>query len=187
MRVLQTPSRTLADAPCRHRRHGAVPSGGKPSGRCPSATGRYPAGEELVNKISVAPRNGVRGDDGPGRYSARYPRRCFFVSETSPAAVVILAAGEGKRMKSRTPKVLHTLCGRTLLGHALAAADELDPAQLVVVVGHGREQVSAEVASVTPQARIVRQDQQLGTGHAVRMVTESIGTIPGTVVISYAD
>src|SRR5277367_5343630 len=111
----------------------------------------------------------------------------FFVSETSPAAVVILAAGEGKRMKSRTPKVLHTLCGRTLLGHALAAAGELDPAQLVVVVGHGREQVGAEVASVTPQARIVRQDQQLGTGHAVRMVTEAIGTIAGTVVVSYGD
>ena len=109
------------------------------------------------------------------------------MSQTSPAAVVILAAGEGKRMKSRTPKVLHTLCGRTLLGHALAAADELDPAQLVVVVGHGREQVSAEVASVAPQARIVRQDQQLGTGHAVRMVTEAIGTIPGTVVVSYGD
>jgi bifunctional UDP-N-acetylglucosamine pyrophosphorylase / glucosamine-1-phosphate N-acetyltransferase len=109
------------------------------------------------------------------------------VSETSPAAVVILAAGEGKRMKSRTPKVLHTLCGRTLLGHALAAADELDPGQLVVVVGHGREQVSAEVASVASQARIVRQDQQLGTGHAVRMVTESIGVVPGTVVVSYGD
>src|SRR6202041_603984 len=123
----------------------------------------------------------------PGRYSARYPRRCFFVSETSPAEVVILAAGEGKRMKSRPPKVLHTLCGRTLLGHALAAGDELDPGQLVVVVGHGREQVSAEVASVAPQARIVRQDQQLGTGHAVRMVTESIGVVPGTVVVSYAD
>jgi len=57
----------------------------------------------------------------------------------------------------------------------------------VVVVGHGREQVGAEVASVTPQARIVRQDQQLGTGHAVRMVTEAIGTIPGTVVVSYGD
>ena len=109
------------------------------------------------------------------------------MSETSPAAVVILAAGEGKRMKSRTPKVLHTLCGRTLLGHALAAADELDPARLVVVVGHGREQVAAEVAAVTPQALIVRQDQQLGTGHAVRMVTEAIGAIPGTVVVSYGD
>jgi bifunctional UDP-N-acetylglucosamine pyrophosphorylase / glucosamine-1-phosphate N-acetyltransferase len=109
------------------------------------------------------------------------------VSENSPAAVVILAAGEGKRMKSRTPKVLHTLCGRTLLGHALAAADELNPARLVVVVGHGREQVTAEVASVTPQALIVRQDQQLGTGHAIRMVTEAIGAMPGTVVVSYGD
>jgi bifunctional UDP-N-acetylglucosamine pyrophosphorylase/glucosamine-1-phosphate N-acetyltransferase len=111
----------------------------------------------------------------------------FFVSGTSPAAVVILAAGEGKRMKSRTPKVLHTLCGRTLLGHALAAADELNPDRLVVVVGHGREPVSAEVATVTPQAVIVRQDQQLGTGHAVRMVTEAIGVVPGTVVVSYGD
>jgi bifunctional UDP-N-acetylglucosamine pyrophosphorylase / glucosamine-1-phosphate N-acetyltransferase len=109
------------------------------------------------------------------------------VSENSPAAVVILAAGEGTRMKSRTPKVLHPLCGRTLLGHTLAAADELSPARLVVVVGHGREQVSAEVAAVAPQAVIVRQDQQLGTGHAVRMVTESIGAIAGTVVVSYGD
>src|SRR5271170_7444945 len=84
----------------------------------------------------------------------------LFVSETSPAAVVILAAGERKRMKSRTPKVLHTLCGRTLLGHARAAADELNPARLVVVVGHGRELVGAEVAAATPQARIVHQDQK---------------------------
>ena len=109
------------------------------------------------------------------------------MSENSPAAVVILAAGEGTRMKSRTPKVLHPLCGRTLLGHALAAADELSPARLVVVVGHGREQVSAEAAAVAPQALIVRQDQLLGTGHAVRMVTESIGAIAGTVVVSYGD
>ncbi|HEX4288198.1 MAG TPA: bifunctional UDP-N-acetylglucosamine diphosphorylase/glucosamine-1-phosphate N-acetyltransferase GlmU [Trebonia sp.] len=109
------------------------------------------------------------------------------MSETSPAAVVILAAGEGKRMKSRTPKVLHPLCGRTLLGHALAAADELNPARLVVVVGHGRELVTAEVTAVAPQALVVRQDQQLGTGHAVRMVTEAIGPVPGTVVVSYGD
>jgi bifunctional UDP-N-acetylglucosamine pyrophosphorylase / glucosamine-1-phosphate N-acetyltransferase len=111
----------------------------------------------------------------------------LFVSETSPAAVVILAAGEGRRMKSRTPKVLHTLCGRTLLGHAMAAASELDPSRLVVVVGHGRELVSAEVAAVTPQALVVSQDQQLGTGHAVRMVTEVIGVVPGTVVVTYGD
>src|SRR6266700_6808160 len=111
----------------------------------------------------------------------------LLVSETSPAAVVILAAGEGRRMKSRTPKVLHALCGRTMLGHALAAADELDPARLVVVLGHGRDQVSEEVAAVAPRARVVVQDQQLGTGHAVRMVTEAIGVVPGTVVVTYGD
>jgi bifunctional UDP-N-acetylglucosamine pyrophosphorylase/glucosamine-1-phosphate N-acetyltransferase len=109
------------------------------------------------------------------------------VSETSPAAVVILAAGEGRRMRSRTPKVLHTLCGRTMVGHALAAAGELDPARLVVVVGHGRDQVSEEIAAVAPRARVVVQDQQLGTGHAVRMVTETIGVMSGTVVVTCAD
>jgi bifunctional UDP-N-acetylglucosamine pyrophosphorylase/glucosamine-1-phosphate N-acetyltransferase len=111
----------------------------------------------------------------------------LFVSETSPAAVVILAAGEGRRMKSRTPKVLHTLCGRTLLGHAIAAAAALDPGRLVIVVGHGREQVSAEIAAGTPEALVVYQEQQLGTGHAVRMVTEATGVISGTVVVTYAD
>ena len=109
------------------------------------------------------------------------------MSETSPAAVVILAAGEGKRMKSRTPKMLHTMCGRSLLGHSLAAAAELEPKRLVVVIGHAKEQVSAEVAAVAPEATIVVQEQQLGTGHAVRMVTEAIGAMPGTVVVSYGD
>jgi bifunctional UDP-N-acetylglucosamine pyrophosphorylase / glucosamine-1-phosphate N-acetyltransferase len=109
------------------------------------------------------------------------------VSETSPAAIVILAAGEGTRMKSRTPKVLHTLSGRSLLGHSLAAAAELSPRRLVVVVGHAREQVGAAALEAAPDAAVVIQDQQLGTGHAVRMVIESVGTIPGTVVVSYGD
>src|SRR6516165_2539393 len=90
-------------------------------------------------------------------------------------------------MKSRTPKVLHHLCGRSLLGHTLAVAGELTPQQLVVVVGHGRDQVAAEVASRAPEARVVVQDQQLGTGHAVRMVTEALGVISGTVVVTYGD
>jgi bifunctional UDP-N-acetylglucosamine pyrophosphorylase / glucosamine-1-phosphate N-acetyltransferase len=111
----------------------------------------------------------------------------LLVSDTSPAAVVILAAGEGKRMKSRTPKVLHRLSGRSLLGHAIAAAAELDPKRLVVVVGHAKDQVSAEVAAVAPEAAVVVQEQQLGTGHAVRMVTEAVGVMAGTVVITYGD
>ena len=109
------------------------------------------------------------------------------VSETSPAAVVILAAGEGTRMKSRTPKVLHAVSGRSLLGHAIAAAGELAPQRLVVVVGHAREQVGAAAAAAAPDADIVVQDQQLGTGHAVRMVIESVGAIPGTVLVTYGD
>jgi len=109
------------------------------------------------------------------------------VSETSLAAVVVLAAGEGTRMKSRTPKVLHTLCGRSLLGHAIAAADDLAPERLVVVVGHAREEVSAAAVAAAPRADIVVQEQQLGTGHAVRMVIESIGAMSGTVIVTYGD
>src|SRR6202035_4589780 len=98
----------------------------------------------------------------------------LLVSETAPAAVVILAAGEGTRMKSRTPKVLHTLAGRSLLGHAIAAAGGLEPPQLVVVVGHAKEQVSAAAVAAAPEAAVVVQEHQLGTGHAMRMVVESL-------------
>ncbi len=109
------------------------------------------------------------------------------MSETSPAAVVVLAAGEGTRMKSRTPKVLHALSGRSLLGHAIAAAGDLAPRRLVVVVGHAREQVSAAAREAAPHADVVVQEQQLGTGHAVRMVLESLGAMSGTVIVTYGD
>ena len=109
------------------------------------------------------------------------------MSESRPAAVLILAAGEGKRMKSSVPKVLHSLCGRSMVGHALALARALDPERLVVIVGHGRDQVAAEVADQAPDALIAVQEQQLGTGHAVRMVTEAFGVLRGTVVVTCGD
>jgi len=111
----------------------------------------------------------------------------LLVSETSPAAVVILAAGEGTRMKSRTPKVLHMLSGRSLLGHAIAAASDLAPERLVVVAGHARDEVGAAAIAAAPHAAIVVQEQQLGTGHAVRMVIESVGAMSGTVIVTYGD
>src|SRR6201995_668554 len=120
---------------------------------------------------SVGVRRDTRGDALP-------------VSETSLAAVVILAAGEGTRMKSRTPKVLHTLSGRSLIGHAIAAASGLAPERLVVVVGHAREEVSAAALAAAPSADVVVQEQQLGTGHAVRMVIESLGAMAGTVIVT---
>jgi bifunctional UDP-N-acetylglucosamine pyrophosphorylase/glucosamine-1-phosphate N-acetyltransferase len=109
------------------------------------------------------------------------------VSDSRPAAVIILAAGEGTRMKSSVPKVLHSICGRSLLGHAITAVGELEPQRLVVVVGHARDEVAAEVYQHAPDADVVTQDAQLGTGHAVRMVIEALGVIPGTVIVTYAD
>ena len=64
--------------------------------------------------------------------------------------VVILAAGEGTRMKSKTPKVLHTVAGRSLLGHVIAACEELQAKNLRVVVGSGREQVEAHLSEIAP-------------------------------------
>lgn len=110
------------------------------------------------------------------------------VSANRPAAVVVLAAGEGTRMKSATPKVLHEICGRSLVGHVLAAARELKPEHLVVVVGHAREQVSAHLTGVDPEARTAVQAEQNGTGHAVRMALEELGgSVEGTVVVVCGD
>ncbi|XVV35590.1 bifunctional UDP-N-acetylglucosamine diphosphorylase/glucosamine-1-phosphate N-acetyltransferase GlmU [Streptomyces sp. CA-100214] len=110
------------------------------------------------------------------------------MSAIRPAAVVVLAAGEGTRMKSATPKVLHELCGRSLVGHVLAASGELDPQNLVVVVGHAREKVSAHLAEVAPDVRTAVQEQQNGTGHAVRMGLEALGgAVDGTVVVVCGD
>jgi bifunctional UDP-N-acetylglucosamine pyrophosphorylase / glucosamine-1-phosphate N-acetyltransferase len=90
-------------------------------------------------------------------------------------------------MKSRIPKVLHSLCGRSMLGHALTVAAGLEPRRLVVVAGHGREQVSAEAARYAPEVCVVVQDRLAGTGHAVRMVTEALGVLHGIVVVTYGD
>ncbi|MFD7994455.1 bifunctional UDP-N-acetylglucosamine diphosphorylase/glucosamine-1-phosphate N-acetyltransferase GlmU [Streptomyces mexicanus] len=110
------------------------------------------------------------------------------MSAIRPAAVVVLAAGEGTRMKSATPKVLHEICGRSLVGHVLAAARELEPENLVVVVGHAREQVTAHLAEVDSQVRTAVQDKQKGTGHAVRMGLEELGgAVDGTVVVVCGD
>ena len=110
------------------------------------------------------------------------------MTDARPAAVVVLAAGEGTRMRSATtPKVLHPLCGRTMLGHVVTAARGLDPDELLVVVGHSREQVTAHLAEVDPKARAVVQEQQNGTGHAVRVALEAVGPLEGTVVVVPGD
>jgi bifunctional UDP-N-acetylglucosamine pyrophosphorylase/glucosamine-1-phosphate N-acetyltransferase len=109
------------------------------------------------------------------------------VTLSGPAAVIILAAGEGTRMKNQTPKVLNQVCGRSMLGHVLAASRELAPGRLIVVTGHGRDKVTAHLAEYAADAEIVVQDRRGGTGHAVRVVIEALGLIHGTVVVTYAD
>ncbi|MEW5893461.1 MAG: bifunctional UDP-N-acetylglucosamine diphosphorylase/glucosamine-1-phosphate N-acetyltransferase GlmU [Pseudomonadota bacterium] len=103
---------------------------------------------------------------------------------SAPLNVVILAAGKGTRMHSDLPKVLHTLAGRPLIGHVLAAADALDPARICVVYGHGGD--------VLPQAVgredlvWVRQEPQLGTGHAVQQAMPRLDPA-AVVLILYGD
>jgi bifunctional UDP-N-acetylglucosamine pyrophosphorylase/glucosamine-1-phosphate N-acetyltransferase len=106
--------------------------------------------------------------------------------------VVILAAGEGKRMRSATPKVLHQVAGRSLLGHVLEAAAAVDPEHVIVVIGHGRELVAAHVEEIAPWALTVVQDEQRGTGHAVRialddMSARGISLTAGPVIVLTGD
>ncbi len=90
-------------------------------------------------------------------------------------------------MKSQLPKVLHELCGRSMLGHVITVARELDPRQLIVVVGHGRDLVTAHLAEHAPEALVVVQERTAGTGHAVRTVIDAVGVIDGTVLVTYGD
>ncbi|MEV4296835.1 bifunctional UDP-N-acetylglucosamine diphosphorylase/glucosamine-1-phosphate N-acetyltransferase GlmU [Microbispora rosea] len=109
------------------------------------------------------------------------------MSVPRPAAVIVLAAGEGTRMKSKNPKVLHEVCGRALVDHMLAAARGLSPERLIVVIGHARELVAAHLATSAADASTVVQEKQNGTGHAVRTALEAEGPFDGTVLVTYGD
>ncbi|PRF44768.1 bifunctional UDP-N-acetylglucosamine diphosphorylase/glucosamine-1-phosphate N-acetyltransferase GlmU [Burkholderia multivorans] len=98
--------------------------------------------------------------------------------------IVILAAGTGKRMRSALPKVLHPVAGRPLLSHVIATARTLQPSRLVVVVGHGADQVRAAVAA--PDIQFAVQAEQLGTGHAVRQALPLLDPAQPTLVL-YGD
>jgi bifunctional UDP-N-acetylglucosamine pyrophosphorylase/glucosamine-1-phosphate N-acetyltransferase len=89
-------------------------------------------------------------------------------------AVIILAAGQGTRMRSATPKVLHAIAGVPMLGHVLATASALDAAHVSVVVRHERERVAAFVAETHPHAALVDQDEVPGTGRAVQQAVDAL-------------
>lgn len=105
-----------------------------------------------------------------------------------PAAVIVLAAGAGTRMKSSTPKILHTLGGRSMVGHALDTAHALEPDRLVVVVRHQRDRVASHVLDHAPDVSIVDQDEIPGTGRAVQVGLEAMDDLTeGTVLVTYGD
>jgi bifunctional UDP-N-acetylglucosamine pyrophosphorylase/glucosamine-1-phosphate N-acetyltransferase len=101
-----------------------------------------------------------------------------------PLEIIVLAAGQGKRMRSQIPKILHPLAGRPLLAHVLAAARALEPRKVVIVHGHGAEQVRAAFADA--KVEWVLQAEQLGTGHAVQQAMPRISP-DADVLILYAD
>ena len=106
-----------------------------------------------------------------------------------PDTVVILAAGQGTRMKSPAAKVLAPLCGRAMLAWVIDQALALSPKRVIVVIGHQADQVRAAIAAESAHAQVecVLQEPQHGTGHALQVCLPKLGSDPGRVVVLYGD
>lgn len=102
-------------------------------------------------------------------------------------SLIILAAGQGTRMNSDTPKVLHKVAAAPLLHHAMAAGRALDPARTVVVVGHGAEDVGRAARAYDETAEVVVQEERNGTAHAVAQAAPLLADAPGEAIVLYAD
>lgn len=103
-----------------------------------------------------------------------------------PTHLILLAAGEGTRMLSDMPKVLHEIAGAPIFAHALASAGELD-GRRVIVVGHGGDAVRKAAVALDEELIVVEQSEQLGTAHAVTMATEALEGAGGDTVMLFGD
>ncbi|UWQ17656.1 bifunctional UDP-N-acetylglucosamine diphosphorylase/glucosamine-1-phosphate N-acetyltransferase GlmU [Jannaschia sp. M317] len=104
-----------------------------------------------------------------------------------PTALIVLAAGQGSRMQSDLPKVLHQVAHAPLLVHALIAGQSLSPDRTVIVAGHGGDAVEAAARDHDPEATVVRQTEQLGTGHAVQQAQAALDGFAGDAIVLYGD
>lgn len=104
-----------------------------------------------------------------------------------PVSVIILAAGQGTRMNSDLPKVLHPVGAAPLLHHAMRAGQSLDPDRTIVVAGHGADAVSRSAKAFDPEAQIVLQAEQRGTGHAVQQAAPLLAGVTGDAIVLYGD
>ncbi|MFZ5961325.1 bifunctional UDP-N-acetylglucosamine diphosphorylase/glucosamine-1-phosphate N-acetyltransferase GlmU [Thalassococcus sp. BH17M4-6] len=102
-------------------------------------------------------------------------------------ALIILAAGKGTRMESDLPKVLHKIAGAPMLVHAMQSGAALEPERVIVVAGHGAEKVEAAALDHDPEAQIVVQSEQLGTGHAVAQSRDALEDFDGDAIVLYGD
>jgi bifunctional UDP-N-acetylglucosamine pyrophosphorylase / glucosamine-1-phosphate N-acetyltransferase len=112
-------------------------------------------------------------------------RRVGAMNRSTPFSVIVLAAGQGTRMRSDTHKVLHPIAGKPMLMHLLDTVDALGAEQRVVVVGKGRDQV--EVALNGRGAGVAHQAQQKGTAHAVQQAEANLKQFDGNILILYGD
>ena len=102
-------------------------------------------------------------------------------------ALIILGAGKGTRMNSDLPKVLHPIAGAPMLVHAMRAGATLDPTHTVIIAGHGAEVVTKAAQAYDPEAKVVLQTEQLGTGHAVSQAADALAGFEGKVIVLYGD
>ncbi len=107
--------------------------------------------------------------------------------EARSCLAIVLAAGEGTRMRSARPKVLHCIAGRSLLAHVLAAVGEAGVTATAVVVAPGQEAVAAEALRISPGARCFVQGERRGTAHAVLAAKSAIERQPDDILIVYGD
>jgi bifunctional UDP-N-acetylglucosamine pyrophosphorylase/glucosamine-1-phosphate N-acetyltransferase len=131
------------------------------------------------------PVPGAAGTKGGASDAATDSQDVSVPKKSSPSlAVVVLAAGRGKRLKSKLPKVLHPVCGRPILWHVLRAASKLKPQTLAVVVANGREVEDAVRSwNLSPEPVFVDQGEPLGTGHAVLAAEDAVGKAHDVVVL----
>jgi bifunctional UDP-N-acetylglucosamine pyrophosphorylase/glucosamine-1-phosphate N-acetyltransferase len=148
----------------------------------PEHTAPRPSRRASAPRTSASPGTSASPETSASARTSASPRA---------SAVVLLAAGSGTRMRSKTMKVLHPICGRSLIGHVIAASRALAPEHLVAVVGHQREEVARHILEQAPEALVAVQESQDGTGHAVRVAIEALqdraGTAEGTVVVMFGD
>ncbi len=106
---------------------------------------------------------------------------------TSKPSFIVLAAGKGTRMRSNVPKVLHEVARRPLLHHVLATARALEAGETIVVVGPGMDNVAEAAKSFAPDVRVVVQENQLGTGDAVRAALPRLEAQMSDVIVLFGD